>query len=423
MIAEVSKSNHASFYLSGCLNLPVLMTNSPYTSTKSISQLFVYKLVVSCSFSLMFLDLFLVTKLNIVRLYPLFPANFYFSYGMIFAYALLALLMLTSAKKLSVRSVVYVAFIVYSISVGLFYENINLVSDIRYWGLGLVCSYLFTVPGVIGAIINVRSYVLDIILATEALVAILLYVFPSLLGFPGYGLGVPAYLFAFYLARSKYIFAAIAFVLTALQEKRGFVAAVVILFLIFLYCKFRKYFLWSVSIGIAWVLIFGVDIKDFQPVLKVFRFDIDLAGDIGVLVRSASPGRFNEFEWTLKLFDEAKWFTGLGVGFEFERIAFNGEFRGMTGYTHVTPYNFYLVGGVFGLSLFLTWSTKSFLKSISFSRNYKRFEPLYISVIAFVSCWFSFWSAVSPWFWLFISFGVTSMNMCTYRERVSKNCY
>ena len=40
------------------------------------------------------------------------------------------------------------------------------------------------------------------------------------------------------------------------------------------------------------------------------------------------------------------------------------------------------------------------------ARDHMRLEPLYISIIAFVSSFFSFWSAVSPWFWVFIAFGI-----------------
>lgn len=323
-------------------------------------------------------------------------------------YASLAGLMVLTSQKITLRPLIYAGLIVYSISIGLLYQNKNIVPDIRYWSLGLVCSYLFTMPVVIREIVNIKNYLLNAVLVTEVLLAISLYMFPGLLGFPGYGLGVPAYLFAYYLARANYYLATVAFVLTVLQAKRGFILAVTILLLVYLYAKNKRLFMWAFFIAFAWGLVFIDDFQELHSFLALFRLDLNISGEFADFAQSASLGRVNEFLETFSLIEGGQWFTGLGIGYEFERIAYNGEFRGLTGYTHSTPYNFYITGGLLGIAFFVVCSLKSFSRSISVGREYKKYEPLYISIIAFVSCFFSFWSAVSPWFWVFMAFGATS---------------
>jgi hypothetical protein len=371
----------------------------------NISKANGYKYLVSGAIALVFLDLLLLTKLNALRLYPLFPANFYFSYSVIAIYASIAFLYLVGQKRVSYLFAAYLLLIFYMVVAGFFYGNKNTILDFRYWALGVFCTYLFTRPPIIEGILTLNNKSLNFVLFTEFLLALTFYIFPGLLGFSGYGMGVPAYLFAYYMARSHYLMALLAFTLTFIQGKRGFIVAASALLLLSFYVKNKPLFLSALALALIIVAVIGGD-SIAQYIFNMLRVDYNSSVTMSELVEKASLGRVNEYVGTLDLMDGFKWLTGLGLGFEFERLAYNMEFRGMSGYTHTTPYNFYLNAGLLGMVFFIFFSWKSFSKSMAIGKAYGKYEPLYISVIAFTSCFFSFWSAVSPWFWVFLSIGV-----------------
>ncbi len=364
---------------------------------------------------MVFLDLLLLTKLNVIRLYPLFPANFYFSYGSIFVYASISFLMLIASNYTSRMSVLYVFFVIYAFLIGIWHENPNALADVRYWLLGIFCLHLFSKPAVMQAIINFPNWLLHIVLATEVMVAMLLIAVPGMLGFVGYGMGVPAYLTAFYLARDKYMFAAVSILLTFIQNKRGYSLAVLCLVLVYLFKKSRLLFLTVLAFTIAFIFIW-LDIENLFLVMKYLRTEQLFDSDILDTLIMLSGGRFAEIENTLLLFEGPDWLTGLGLGFEFDRMRWSEEIV-VAGYTHITPYNFYLTGGVIGILLMGTCCYLSFRNSLRVKREHNVSEPLYISVVALVACFFSFWSAVSPLFWLFIAFGT----MVAYRRTAAQS--
>ena len=71
-------------------------------------QINIYRLLAFCAVALVLLDLLVITKLNVVRLYPLFPANFYFSYGSIIPYALMAFIMMVASWRIAITPFIYV---------------------------------------------------------------------------------------------------------------------------------------------------------------------------------------------------------------------------------------------------------------------------------------------------------------------------
>jgi hypothetical protein len=168
--------------------------------------------------------------------------------------------------------------------------------------------------------------------------------------------------------------------------------------------------------GIVAIVFVAFNLNDYKSMFGPIMVDLVDKGDIIGIAQFLSHGRVYELLDSYKLFEGIKWITGLGVGFEFERFAFNGNSKGMTGYVHSTPFNYYLVGGVLGLAFIAISIWRSFFNGLRVARVFGRYEPLFISVIAFCSCFFSFWSAVSPWFWIFIAFGITSTNSIIYNN-------
>lgn len=360
----------------------------------------------------------ILTFANFGRLLDIAPINVYLVYALIGCLFTLAIYAFRTSYRFRKNWRYYFLFLVCCSFLGFYNENPNVFVDLRFYALGLVVLIVASEPKVVFGVMNIKNRTLDIILGLNIGAALIFEVMLKGLIYAGYGLGVPAYLFAFYMARGEKLRAAVSFALVIHQQKRSFILASLILLFVVPAIK-RRY--WPVYLSL---LLFGlfvftnyslIGLADLEGVssfadristLNPFstRYDIEIAG----------AGRKAELDAALGGMAGADWVLGNGLGFEFTRYKLWKDVFITDGYTHISAFNFYLIGGIAGAILISAVMLRSVIGWRKFYSTTGRSEFLYISLLAYTASFFSFLAAVDPLFWFSMSY--STMLIQHYRQ-------